>query len=302
MHAGIINLLKPPGFTSHDCVQVLRRLLNMKKIGHGGTLDPGACGVLPICLGNATRLSDWFHLTGKTYRVEMTLGIQTDTFDAAGQTTQTDFDFAVPPSRLGDAIFSFLGTFMQVPPQVSSIQVQGKRAYKLASSGIKVDLPPREVIINSISIKKIWTDDVYLRFGTRVLLEVDCSKGTYMRSLCHDMGEILGCGAHLSFLVRTRSGPLKIEESVSFPEIEEFIAKKDFSFILPMDTAVSHLPRVDLSEEQTLRVVHGNSILLDECEYQNQVRLHDPVGKFVAIGRVKTEKDRFVCYPEKVFI
>lgn len=274
--------------TSHDAVAVIRRLLGVRKVGHTGTLDPGAAGVLPIAVGKATRLVQWMQSADKSYRAEMTLGVETDTLDGQGATTAVVTDFRIPPSKLVDEMQLFLGHIMQVPPMVSSVKVDGERLYRAARRGEVVEREARAVRIDEIKICKVWPDDALdLEFGSRVLFDVTCSKGTYIRSLCADIGRKLGCGAHLSFLVRTRTGPFKLEETVSFEEIEEAMKTgRAHEMLLPLESAVVHMPRIDLSATDLRRIQTGQALeqqgALIESEF---VRFHGPDGRLVAIGR-----------------
>jgi len=219
--SGVINLLKPPGITSHDAVAKLRRMLGQRRIGHGGTLDPGAAGVLPILVGQATKLMPFVSAMTKSYRAEMTLGIVTDTQDASGATVSVSESFSLPPARLGDAMAAFLGTVEQVPPMVSAVKSDGRRLYELAREGKVVERAPRRVEIYEMHVVAVLPRDTErLVIGTRVIFDVVCSKGTYIRTLCHDIGQRLGCGAHMSFLVRTRVGPYTLDQSWTFDEIE----------------------------------------------------------------------------------
>lgn len=285
---GVINLLKPPGMTSHDAVAAIRRLLGTRRVGHAGTLDPGAAGVLPIAVGRATRLMQWMQQADKAYRAEMTLGIETDTLDAQGQTTSMCTDFRLAPARLVDAMQMFLGHVMQVPPMVSSVKVGGERLYQVARRGEVVAREPRAVRIDELSICKVWPDDALeLEFGARVLFDVTCSKGTYIRSLVSDIGKSVGCGAHLSFLVRTRTGPFHLEETHTFEEIQQAIDSGHIASVLqPPEAAIPHMPRVDLSTDDVERVRHGQAVAAQRDLLQSEhVRLHAKSGRLVAIAR-----------------
>lgn len=283
-----MNLLKPPGMTSHDAVVVMRRMLGIKRIGHTGTLDPGAAGVLPLCVGKATRLVQFIQATQKSYRAEITLGVETDTLDAAGTTTSVRTDFALPVSRLVDVMMSYQGEILQTPPMVSSVRIGGERLYEAARRGEIVERPPRPVHIYRLRIVRIWPEDALdLEFGSRILLDVDCSKGTYIRSLAADIGRDLGCGAHLSFLVRTASGPFRLADTKTFEEIRAIMDRDGPEAVLePMEVGVSHLPRFDLTRSEAKRIGHGQIIAAPyEAMDQPYVRLHDEnTGKLIAIA------------------
>ena len=285
---GVINLLKPPGMTSHDAVAVVRRLLGVRRIGHAGTLDPGAAGVLPVAVGRATRLMRWLLQADKAYRAEMTLGIETDTLDAQGKTTAMNTDFRLAPARLVDAMYMFLGHVMQVPPMVSSVKVGGERLYRAARRGEEVERAARAVRIDEIAIRKVWPDGALdLEFGSRVLFDVTCSKGTYIRSLVADIGKNVGCGAHLSFLVRTRSGPFVLEESHTLEEIRDAVEEGALDrVLLPPETALPRLPRVDLDPGTARRLCHGNPVPVTEGLPDDEYfRVHVRGGRMVAVGQ-----------------
>lgn len=285
---GIVNVLKPPGMTSHDVVAVLRRLFRTRRVGHTGTLDPGAAGVLPVCIGPATRLLQWMQQHSKAYRAEMTLGIETDTLDAAGRTTFVHDSFALPPARLADAFQRFRGRIEQVPPMVSSIKIGGQRLYDLARRGEVVERPPRSVSIDRLELVKVWPDEaLYLELGTRVLIDVECSKGTYIRSLCADIGRELGCGAHMSFLVRFRSGPFNLEDAWTLEQIAEGVEAGDHQAIVqPAAVGVSHLTRIDVDARQVQQLQHGQALPWTGDEPPTgDVRLHGPGGDLIAMAR-----------------
>ncbi|NLY10316.1 MAG: tRNA pseudouridine(55) synthase TruB [Firmicutes bacterium] len=301
---GIINVLKPPGMSSHQVVAFLRRTLGIKRVGHTGTLDPGAVGVLPICVGKGTRIASFFLEEDKTYVAELTLGIATDTQDASGNTTDFNLDFAISPGRFADILSGFLGEIEQVPPMASAVRVQGKRLYELARQGKAIDRPARKVKIHEIHVNKIWpeTEDE-LRFGSRVLLEINCSKGTYIRTLCHDIGTRLGVGAHMSFLARTVSGPFKQEEAFTLEEIETMVANEDYSFITSIQDVLSDWQKIIVSGEGERRILNGNYIdfdLPDNLVVGSQVLIVNEADHLLAIGEIQN-RGKLVCQPIKVF-
>lgn len=290
--SGVINLLKPPGITSHDAVAKLRRILGERHIGHGGTLDPGAAGVLPILVGRATKLMPFVSEHRKSYRAEMTLGIVTDTQDAAGATLEVSESFSLPPKALGDAMATFLGPIEQVPPMMSALKRDGKRLYELAREGRVIEREARRVEIYEMHVVAVLpSDTTRLITGTRVIFDVVCSKGTYIRTLCHDIGRRLGCGAHMSFLVRTRVGPYALEESHTFDEIEAAVREGRIDRILHSpDSAVQHLPCYRASAEEARRLRHGQPIavqaqrLSGELDPSNVVRVVEESAGLVCIG------------------
>ncbi|MDR3542410.1 MAG: tRNA pseudouridine(55) synthase TruB [Desulfosporosinus sp.] len=249
---GIINVLKPPGMTSSDVVVWMRKVLKIKKIGHTGTLDPGVAGVLPLCVGRGTRLAEYITEQGKAYIAEVTFGITTDTQDALGKVTQvTSTDLR--QSDLEWLLSSFVGKISQTPPMYSAVRKEGKHLYEYARQGMSVERTPREVSIYQLKLEK-WYEEEF----PRAILNIECSKGTYIRTLCHDLGQALGCGAHMSNLLRVRSGPFKIQDSWTLEEIEEAALESSFPFLLPL-TAGIDLPRVFLSSVRANAFRHGLS-------------------------------------------
>lgn len=287
--------------TSHDAVAVMRRMLGTKRIGHTGTLDPGAVGVLPLCVGKATRLVQFVQATHKSYRAEITLGVETDTLDASGTTTSVTTDFSLPASKVADVIMRYRGEILQTPPMVSSIRVAGERLYKAARRGEIVERAPRPVHIYRLKLIRIWPEDALdLQFGSRILLDIDCSKGTYIRSLAADIGRDLGCGAHLSFLVRTASGPFHLNETRTFEELQDIVDKDGpAAALLPMESGVSHLPRFDLTPSESNRIAHGQAVAApEEAVDQPYVRLHHADhGDLVAIASGTRKEGRAVWQP-----
>jgi tRNA pseudouridine55 synthase len=269
---GIINILKPPGMTSHDAVSYIRRVFAMKKVGHAGTLDPAAAGVLPVFLGSATRLIEYSTEAAKSYRVEVTFGFETDTGDDTGKVTQTGPCELPARQRLEEVLATFIGAITQIPPVYSAIKVDGKKLYELARAGIAVEPKARQVHIHDIRILEV-------RQST-LLLDVDCSKGTYIRSLCQDIGRKLGCPAVMSFLVRTKVGDFTLEQAVS---IEEISNKKE-AIVLPLDFAVAHLPLVKLSPSECKDLQQGKAVFTQTCP-SSLVRLYDTQERLVGIGQ-----------------
>lgn len=315
---GFVNILKPPGMTSHDAVAYARRLFGQRRIGHGGTLDPGAAGVLPLCLGRATRLADVILDMPKEYRAEMTLGVSTDTHDSFGSTVRVATDCRVSPLALGEACSRFLGVYEQVPPMTSALRHRGRRLYDLAREGHVVPREARPVTIYSIHIVRVIPDDPFeLGFGTRVFLDVACSKGTYVRTLCHDIGEMLGCGAHMSFLIRTRVGPFHIGDALTWEQLEALAAENRLAeAVLPPAFAVEHLPAVTVDAGQARRFGQGAPVAWtaapgggpfasaevkgDALTAEGLVRVHGPDGRLVGLGRWEAGGGRRWLRPERV--
>ena len=212
----IINILKPTGMTSHDVVSRVRRILNMKKVGHTGTLDPDASGVLPICIGKATKVSELILNKDKSYICELTLGMTTDTYDSSGSIIKRVDDFKASEVDIQKAFDTQKGEIEQLPPVYSALKVNGKKMCDLARSG-KAD----EIVIKArkVNIKEL---NILSINDKKIMFYVKCSKGTYVRSICHDIGEYLGCGGHMSFLLRTSSGKFDLENSITLEELEKF--------------------------------------------------------------------------------
>lgn len=256
---GVINVLKPSGMTSSDVVVRLRRILKTRKVGHTGTLDPEVTGVLPICVGKATRIAEYLTDQGKSYRAEITLGISTDTQDASGQALQVE-KVDLQSEDLSRVIPQFLGKVQQIPPMYSAVRHQGKHLYELARQGVEVERKSREIRIDRLELIE-WLPEEF----PKAIIEVDCSKGTYVRTLCHDLGLALGCGAHMSGLVRLRSGPFKLAESYPLAEIEEKCLQEDYSFLVPF-YKVLDLPRVSLNAQRAQAFRNGLSTSASQIE------------------------------------
>ncbi len=277
---GIINFLKPPGMTSHDAVAVVRRALWTKKVGHTGTLDPQAAGVLPVCVGQATRIVEMLQADRKTYRAELTLGLTTDTQDRWGQVL-SEHPVQVSEAALRAALTRFTGEILQVPPMYSALKVDGKKLCDLARQGVTVEREARPQTIHGIRL---------IRFdGTRALLDVSCSKGTYIRTLCHDIGEALGCGGMMSFLLRTGTGAFDIRDGVTLEELKDCKSPEEAQrFRKPIDSAFADAPRLDLKDEWVKRIRNGvdadfSRFLREPFPEDCRVRLYAG-GSFAAIG------------------
>ncbi|MCL6446672.1 MAG: tRNA pseudouridine(55) synthase TruB [Armatimonadetes bacterium] len=256
---GILIVHKPPGMTSHDVVDYLRRLTGAKKAGHTGTLDPGATGVLPVCLGRATRIIRY--LPGdKAYRAEVTFGVATATGDSFGNVVRTADASALSEEELFAALKHFQGPLEQVPPMTSAVWHQGKRLYELARQGLEVERKPRPVMIFDLRLVGVSG------LGTatpRAVLELSCSAGTYVRSLCIDLGEKLGCGAHMSALVRTRAGPFTLENALPLEEIAALHRRGGLPGVLVSPAeALAHLPAVQVKPTAVPAVKSGNRLYL----------------------------------------
>ncbi len=290
---GVLNINKPPHMTSHDVVLCVRRILKEKRIGHTGTLDPMATGVLVLCTGNATRIARYLEAGEKEYRATMRLGVTTDTLDAEGSIIETRA--YTPPSdeKLLESFRLFTGPIMQRPPAYSAVKIAGVPSYKLAREGKAEPLAPRPVSILAIEM----TSHEEPLIG----LAVTCSKGVYIRTLCADIGEALGMGAHLTSLVRTRSGRFSIDCGVTLDELAGLAAAgRAAQVFTSMDEALSDFPAVLLSESDTTRVRHGNPV---SCPADllnrgfDRVRLHGSTGTLLAVAR----ENAGILKPETVF-
>lgn len=280
---GIINVYKEKGFTSHDVVAKLRGILHIKKIGHTGTLDPDAVGVLPVCIGKGTKLCDMITDTDKTYEAVMLLGISTDTQDISGNVLSKK-DVAVDEKTLIETIDSFVGEYKQIPPMYSAIKVNGRKLYQLAREGIEIERSPRDVYIRSIHI-----NDMNLQDGEpSVTMTVSCSKGTYIRTLCHDIGEKLGCGACMKSLSRTRVGRFYIDDSYTINQIAALNLKGELSSIVtPVDSMFDY-PEIRIKREYDKLLYNGNQLPLSagkalDGNTDDKVRIYNESGEFIGI-------------------
>lgn len=272
---GLLNLIKPPGMTSHDVVAFVRRTLGVKKVGHTGTLDPGVAGVLPICVGRATRLAEYVAGEEKSYRAEVTFGLTTDTQDSFGQVLSQQDAAHLTRGDVAYQLPRFAGEIMQVPPMVSAVKIAGKRLYQLAREGREVEREARPVTIYRLQL-------LDFRPGARAVafFDVTCSKGTYIRTLAADLGEALGVGAHLSHLVRTRSGPFRLEEAFTLEELASGWAR-----LLSPVAALGDMPSIRLRAEVADRLRHGVAPQLDVAlSPGTTVALLDSEGELLALA------------------
>ncbi len=294
---GIINVYKEKGYTSHDVVAKLRGILGQKKIGHTGTLDPDAEGVLPVCLGKATKVCDLLADKDKTYHAILLLGKTTDTQDTSGRVLR-EAEVTSSIKEVYQAIQSFQGDYEQVPPMYSALKVNGKKLYELAREGRTVEREARKVQIHEIKIHEIVLP--------RVSMTVSCSKGTYIRTLCHDIGEKLGCGGCMEQLLRTQVGSFFLEDSLKLEEIEIL---KDLGqlgeHIIRIDELFSGYPAVTLKEEYQKLLANGNPFYSRQAKKQvfpegnGYVRVYGADGTFYAIYEYIKKENRF--RPVKMF-
>jgi tRNA pseudouridine55 synthase len=293
---GVLNVYKHPGATSHDIVDMARKALNMKKIGHAGTLDPLAEGVLLLCIGKGTRLSDYLAELPKEYLAEITFGITTSTFDAEGEIT-SKCDKEVFEEEIREVLKEFLGEIEQVPPPSSAVRYKGKRLYEWAKEGINVEPPPRKVTIYSLELVKF---DKGERKG---IFRINCSKGTYIRALARDIGVRIGTGAYLSNLMRTRVGPFRADEALP----ANYLKRENISFIegkiIPLTEALPHFPLFVVDHKQALRISSGASITIKRNLFPlgKLIRVVSSDRKLISIARVEVKGGQFYLKPEKVF-
>lgn len=291
---GIINLLKPAGMTSHDVVKVVRRKFKNVKVGHTGTLDPMVEGVLPLCLGKATRITEYLISDNKKYSCEMTLGLETDTQDIWGEILEKK-DIDLTNSEIIEATNSFKGQILQTPPLYSAVRVNGKRLYEYARKGQEVKVKPRYIYIYDIDILHIKEN--------KVLFDVTCSKGTYIRTLCSDIGKKLGCGATMSALKRTASGRFQIEDAVTLEDIEVLSPEK---YIFPMDYPLNHMGAIQIIDEDNYRKAINGCLLTSNAFKWKEEKVNKDVTRiyyndqFIAIGEFNSENNSIKI--KKVFV
>ena len=272
MTAGIINVLKPCGMTSHDVISFMRRVLNTKKIGHSGTLDPDAAGVLPVFAGTATRLLEYALEDSKSYRAEITFGVKTDTGDDSGAVVQTSALPTCSAEEFAAVLQDFTGVQKQLPPMYSALKLNGQPLYKLARKGIEVEREAREIFISRLEL---------ISFNPqKAVLDVECSKGTYIRTLLEDICARLGVCGTMSFLLRTSAGSFKIEDAVTLQELEA----EPLRYLLPEETAVMHLTEAVLTERQAWRITQGVATSMAGMA-DGLYRLKGQSGEFYGIGK-----------------
>ena len=292
---GVINVYKEKGYTSHDVVAKLRGILHQKKIGHTGTLDPDAEGVLPVCLGRGTKLCAMLTDKRKTYEAVLHLGIETDTQDMTGKRIK-ECAAEVSQEEIRSCVQSFLGEQMQVPPMYSALKVQGKKLYELAREGIEVERQPRKVVFYEIEIFSIELP--------RVKFRVTCSKGTYIRTLCHDIGQKLGCGGCMEDLKRIRVDRFSVEESRTLSQIETLVKEgKAGEIIVSVEEMFSECPAVSKGEKFDKMLENGNPVPPEGKIVEGKVRMYNSTGIFIGVYEFRREKRMYcpvaiVCSPE----
>ncbi|UCC17677.1 MAG: tRNA pseudouridine(55) synthase TruB [Dehalococcoidales bacterium] len=303
---GILNINKPEGPTSFTIVSRIKKLAGEKRVGHAGTLDPAASGVLPVCFGHGTRVIEYLMDCTKDYRAEIEFGKTTDTYDATGSETSFKDSSSVDRNQIETALIRFLGEIQQVPPVYSALNHKGKPFYELARAGVDIEIASRPVVIHNITIHD-WKPPV-------VTIDVTCGKGTYIRSIAHDLGQVIGCGAYMKSLVRTRYGQFSIDNAVSFDELEmSFSGNSWHRYIHPIDSVLLHLKAIvvnddtrhDIQHGRTIEnIINGTQILKDQSQPEDfqdtHCRAYGLDGRFLGILRYVAETGQW--QPEKVFI
>lgn len=277
---GVINIYKNTGMTSFDVVAIVRRVAKMKKVGHTGTLDPAASGVLPVCLGKATKIIDYIMENKKVYRVNLKLGMVTDTYDLEGEVLREEDASHITKDEILNCINSFLGIIDQVPPMYSALKQNGVRLYELARQGIEVHREARKITIYSIENIKIESND-------NIQMDVCCSKGTYIRSLCYDIGEKLNVGATMTALERIQNGPFTKEEAINIEDLTEELLEKH---IISIEKALDSFEKITVNEKfgKLLRngvKVFDNRMYSEEVEFNKLYRVYEDNGVFLGLGK-----------------
>ena len=298
MYNGMINIYKEAGYTSMDVVAVLRGILKQKKIGHTGTLDPSAQGVLLVCLGNATKLCDMLENRNKVYRCRMLLGRTTDTEDTTGTVTG-EAPVNVSEDEVVNAVLSFIGDYDQIPPMYSAIKVGGKKLYEIARAGKEIERKPRHIVIHDIS--DIDIDLPYISFM------VSCSKGTYIRSLCRDIGEKLNCGGCMDNLLRTRVGDTDIESSLKIDDVKNLVSNGGIDkYIIPTEKVFAGSKVLNVKSDSGKLIDNGNPLSVSDFEENvtpkdgERFIVYNTRGVFTATYLFREDKNRFM--PEKMFL
>lgn len=303
---GILNINKPEGWTSQDVVAKLRGRIHIRRVGHTGTLDPMATGVLPVCFGKATRIIEYYDDDFKTYEAEMKLGMVTDTLDITGTVLETK-PVDVSEEDVIQAIDSFRGWITQIPPKYSALKVNGKPLYKYAREGVEVEIKSRKIYVADIQPVEVNLGE------NRILFRVTCSKGTYIRTICDDIGKKLGCGGTMTALQRIQSGCFRVEDARTLSEILEMTDEELERCVIPMEETLVHLGRIELKSMESVPFYYnGREIdtgyvnvlaspavpeaLQEGSRLGDKYRVYDPEGKFLGISSLREN----TLYPEKV--
>ncbi|HYE12166.1 MAG TPA: tRNA pseudouridine(55) synthase TruB [Patescibacteria group bacterium] len=301
---GIMNVLKPPGMTSHDIIYFIRKRLKMKKVGHTGTLDPEAAGVLPVCVGKATKAVQFITDKRKKYRTTIKFGIQTETYDKYGAVFESVEVNSIDMEKLENALQDFRGTIRQIPPIYSAIKMAGKKLYQYALEGEEVEIQSREVEIYSIEIVDYNNKD-------EVVLDIECSKGTYIRSICFDLGKKMGCGAAMWLLVRLESTPFVIENSYTLEEIDQAAAEGTIDkMLISADIIFKELSTIEIKTTARSAAINGSPIYgkgilqdIESFDADIETRIYCD-GEFLGIGTIKysSEENRKYIKIDKMFV
>jgi tRNA pseudouridine55 synthase len=289
----VINLDKPPGMTSFGAVARVRRLTGTRRVGHTGTLDPTATGVLPLCLGRATRFSRYMVATTKTYRAFVTLGVSTTSYDSEGDVVARGDAGGVTREAVEAALENFRGSILQIPPMHSALKYGGQPLYRLARRGITVPREPRRIVVHRLELTG-WQPPL-------VTLEIDCDKGFYVRSLADDLGQVLGCGAFLSGLTRLRVGHLHLADACSLEALEAAAAVDNFEdLVLPVSTLVEQLAPLVLDDARAINLARGKRVALNAGEADpaaSPYRILSSAGEFIGVARLEEEN---LIRPERI--
>jgi len=293
--SGALVVDKPVGMTSHDVVQAIRNGTGLRRAGHTGTLDPRASGVLVILVGPAVRLSEYVSASDKRYQAIIRLGGSTDTFDAEGMVTPTRDPVNVTEEQFEKALKTFIGEIEQTPPPYSAVKVQGRKAYEMAREGEEVELAPRKITVHHLEVLE-WTPP-------EVVIDVHCSSGTYVRSLANDLGVMLGCGAYLVGLRRTKSGRFSLRDAVPLRKLQEaFTAGNWYQYLIPAAEALGDWPAVELNPDEVEGVRHGHRVKVVGEPKETKVRGVSTQGELVALMVLVTAEDGTSEWqPKKVF-
>ena len=289
--SGVLVIDKPVGMTSHDVVQVIRKGTNIRRAGHTGTLDPRASGVLIVLIGPAVRLSEYVSASDKRYQAVITLGKTTDTYDEDGKQTSTAAVDNITEEQFEKELKTFIGDIEQVPPPYSAVKVQGRKAYEMARDGEEVDLAPRTISVYSLELLE-WAPP-------EAVIDIFCSSGTYVRSLAHDLGDRLGCGATLTGLRRTKSGKFTLRDAVPLRKLNEAFADGTwYQYLIPAAEALADWPALELNNEQIEAVRHGNRVPAENPE-GTKARGISEQGELVALLELDEATNEW--QPKKVF-
>lgn len=297
---GIIVVYKEKGCTSHDVVDKVRDIVGVKKVGHTGTLDPEAEGVLPVCIGNATKVVEYMTEKDKEYIATIKFGVVTDTQDMTGKVIAEQDDFSLDENEVTKTIMSFVGEYMQTPPMFSAVKVKGKKLYEYARNGETVKIPARRVIIKEIEILEIGEKTAKIR--------VVCSKGTYIRTLCHDIGKKLKVGAAMQSLIRTRTGAFEIKDSVTVEELDKIARNKTLNAVVyKMDRVFIEYPKLNVVEASLRKLENGNKLELEDTEEHSYIKLEEKTyavycnSIFYALYKGCFEEGKMILRVEKMF-